>query len=104
MSDFEQTAIGNSRMLTSKWPVPQGGNQRGKDMGNAILLDHLATSNEICEAFAFSSLDVFERISAGEVCCEVASDSRGGIRVLAEEFAWLALAKQAMEAIETRSN
>jgi hypothetical protein len=73
-------------------------------MGNAILLDHLATWHEICDALAFSSLDVFKRISAGEVCCEVAPDSRGGIRVLAEEFAWLALAKQAMEAMETRSN
>ena len=70
-------------------------------MDNPMLLDHLATWNEVCDALAFSSLDVFERISACEVCCEVAPDSRGGVRVLAEEFAWLALAKEAME---TRSN
>ena len=70
-------------------------------MGSAVLLDHLATLNEVCDALAFSSLDAFERINACEVCCEVAPDSRGGVRVLAEEFAWLALAKEAME---TRSN
>ena len=69
-------------------------------MGRAMLLDHLATWNEVCDALAFSSPDVFERISACGVC-EVAPDSRGGVRVLAEEFAWLALAKEAMQA---RSN
>lgn len=65
-------------------------------MDTAMRLDHLATWNEVCDALAFSSLDVSERISACEVCCEVAPDSRGGVRVLAEEFAWLALAKEAM--------
>jgi hypothetical protein len=81
--------------------IAAGRKQRGKEMGSAMLLDHLATWNEVCDALAFSSLDVFERISGCEVCCEVAPDSRGGVRVLAEEFAWLALAK---EAIEARSN
>jgi hypothetical protein len=70
-------------------------------MDPAMLLDHLATWNEVCDAVGFSSLDVFGRISACEACCEVAPDSRGGARVFAEEFAWLALAWQA---IETKSN
>jgi hypothetical protein len=84
--------------------LPQGGNKARQRYGQPILampLDHLATWNEVCDAVAFSSPDVFERISACEVCCEVAPDSRGGVRVLAEEFAWLALAKEAMQA---RSN
>jgi hypothetical protein len=70
-------------------------------MGSAMPLDHLATWNEVCDALAFSSPDVFRRISASEICCEVAPDARGGVRVLAEEFAWLALAREAMQA---RSN
>jgi hypothetical protein len=70
-------------------------------MASAMLLDHLATWNEVCDALAFSWPAVFERISTCEVCCEVAPDARGGVRVLAEEFAWLELAKVAMEA---RSN
>lgn len=70
-------------------------------MESILRMDHLATWNEVCEALAFSSLDVSERVRACEVCCEVAPDSRGGVKVLAEELAWLALAK---EAIEPRSN
>ena len=64
-------------------------------------LDHLATWNEVCDALAFSSFDVFEQKRACEVCCEVAPDSLGGVRVLPEDFAWLALANEEME---TRSN
>jgi len=70
-------------------------------MNSAMLLDHLATWNEVCDALEFSSLDVFERINACGACREVAPDSRGGVRVLGEEFAWMALAKEAMA---TRSN
>lgn len=84
--------------------LPQGGDKARQRYGQPILampLDHLATWNEVCDALAFSSPDVFERLSAWEVCCEVAPDSQGGVRVLAEEFAWLALAKEAMQA---RSN
>jgi len=84
--------------------LPQGGDKARQRYGQPILampLDHLATWNEVCDALAFSSPDVFERLSACEVCCEVAPDSQGGVRVLAEEFAWLALAKEAMQA---RSN
>jgi hypothetical protein len=81
--------------------IAAGGNRRGTVMNTVISLDHLATWNEVCDALAFSSLDVLEQKRACEVCCEVAPDSRGGVRVLAEELAWLALAK---EALETRSN
>ncbi len=70
-------------------------------MENIIQMDHLATWSEVCDALASSSLDVFERMSSCGVCCEVVHDSRGGVRVLGEEVAWLALAKEAME---TRSN
>jgi hypothetical protein len=66
-------------------------------MGNSTALDHRATWNEVCEALAFSSLDVYERGPACGVCCEVAPDQHGGVRVVAEELAWLALAKEALD-------
>jgi hypothetical protein len=66
-------------------------------MESTMQTDHVATWNEVCDALAFSSLDTFERMRGCEVCCEVAPDSRGGVRVLGEESAWLALAKEAME-------
>ncbi len=70
-------------------------------MQSAMQLDHLATWNEVCDALAFSSGDTLDRMHSGEVCCEVAPDSRGGVKILGEELAWLALAREAME---TRSN
>jgi hypothetical protein len=71
-------------------------------MERAMRMDHLATWNEVCDALAFSSVDTFDRMrGGGEVCCEVAPDSRGGVKILGEELAWLALAREAME---TRSN
>jgi len=70
-------------------------------MESAFRMDHVATWNEVCDALAFSSVDTLGRMRGGEVCCEVAPDSRGGVKVLAEELAWLVLAREAME---TRSN
>jgi hypothetical protein len=70
-------------------------------MESAVRTDHVATWNEVCDALAFSSVDIFDRMRGGEVCCEVTPDARGGVKVLAEELAWLALAREAME---TRSN
>jgi hypothetical protein len=70
-------------------------------MESAVRMDHLATWNEVCDALAFSSVDIFDRMRGGEVCCEVAPDARGGVKVLVEELAWLALAREAME---TKSN
>jgi hypothetical protein len=70
-------------------------------MESAMRMDHLATWNEVCDALAFSSVDTFEGTHACEVCCEVAPDSRGGVKVIAEELAWLALAREAMK---TKSN
>jgi hypothetical protein len=70
-------------------------------MESATRTDHLATWNEVCDALAFSSVDTFERTRACEVGCEVAPESRGGVQVPAEELAWLALAREAME---TKSN
>jgi len=66
-------------------------------MESTMQMDHLATWSEVCDALACSSLDASERVRACEVCCEVAPDSRGGVKVLAEELAWLALAREAME-------
>lgn len=66
-------------------------------MRDATLLDHRATWNEVCEALAFSSLDAYERGPGCEVCCEVAPDLDGGVTVVAEELAWLALAKEALD-------
>jgi hypothetical protein len=68
----------------------------GKIMTNTTPLDHRATWNEVCEALAFSSLDAYERGPRCEVCCEVAPDLDGGVTVVAEELAWLALAKEAL--------
>ena len=51
----------------------------------------------MCEALAFSSLDANERGPGKEACCEVAPDLRGGVRVVAEELAWMALAKEALD-------
>jgi hypothetical protein len=64
---------------------------------NTTQLDHRATWNEVCEALAFSSLDDHERGSGYGVCCEVAPDSDGSVKVMAEELAWLALAKEALD-------
>jgi hypothetical protein len=66
-------------------------------MRSSTQLDHRATWNEVCEALAFSSLDGYERGPGCEVCCEVAPDIRGGVRFMAEELAWLALAKQVLD-------
>jgi len=66
-------------------------------MGSSTQLDHCATWNEVCEALAFSPLDGYERGPGWEVCCEVAPDVHGGVRVVAEELAWLALAKEALD-------
>lgn len=66
-------------------------------MESAMRMDHLATWNEVCDALACSSVDMFDRLRGGELCCEVAPDSRGGVKALGEELAWLALAREAME-------
>jgi hypothetical protein len=66
-------------------------------MRSSTRLDHRATWNEVCEALAFSSLDAYERGPGCEVCCEVAPDPQGGVTFMAEELAWLALAKQALD-------
>jgi hypothetical protein len=66
-------------------------------MNSSTQLDHRATWNEVCEALAFSPLDAYERRPSWEVCCEAALDSRGGVRFMAEELAWLALAKEALD-------
>lgn len=66
-------------------------------MRSSAHLDHRATWNEVCEALAFSSLDANERGPGKEACCEVAPDLRGGVRVVAEELAWMALAKEALD-------
>lgn len=65
-------------------------------MRDATPLDHRATWKEVCEALAFSSLDAYEPGPACGVCCEVAPDLDGGVRVVAEELAWLAIAKEAL--------
>ncbi len=70
-------------------------------MQSAIRMDHLATWNEVCDALAVSSVDMFDRVRGGQACCEVAPDSRGGVKILGEELAWLALAREAMQ---TKSN
>jgi hypothetical protein len=66
-------------------------------MRNATPLDHRATWNEVCEALAFSSLDAYERAPVPGVCCEVSADLDGRVTVAAEELAWLALAKEALD-------
>jgi hypothetical protein len=66
-------------------------------MRDATPLDHRATWNEVCQALAFSSLDAYERGPGWGVCCEVAPDLDGGVTVVAEELAWLALAKEALD-------
>jgi len=66
-------------------------------MRNVIPVDHRATWNEVCEALAFSSLDAYERDPRCGVCCEVAPNLDGSVRVMAEELAWLALAKEALD-------
>jgi hypothetical protein len=68
----------------------------GKVMRDATLLDRRATWNEVCEALAFSSLDAYERSPGHGVCCEVAPDLDGTAKVMAEELAWLGLAKEAL--------
>ncbi|HKN75366.1 MAG TPA: hypothetical protein VJW94_09325 [Candidatus Acidoferrum sp.] len=66
-------------------------------MRGTIPLDHVATWNEVCEALAFSSLDAYGRGPVSDICCEVSPDLQGGVRVAAEELAWMALAKGAMD-------
>jgi len=66
-------------------------------MDNFTPSDHRATWDEVCEALAFSSRDAHERSPGREVSNEVASDSRGDVRFTAEEFAWLRLAKEALD-------
>jgi hypothetical protein len=65
-------------------------------MRSSTQLDHRATWNEVCEALAFSSLEPYDCSPGREVCCEVTPDLRGGVKVIAEEVAWLALAKEAL--------
>jgi hypothetical protein len=66
-------------------------------MRDATPLDHRATWNEVCEALVFSSLDAYERGPGLGVCCEVAPDLDGSAKVVTEELAWLALAKEALD-------
>ncbi len=66
-------------------------------MRNAAPLDHRATWNEVCEALAFSSLEAYEQGPGSRACCEVGPDLDGGVTVVAEELAWLALAKEALD-------
>ncbi len=66
-------------------------------MRSAAPLDHRATWNEICEALAFSSLEAYEQGPGSRACCEVGPDLDGGVTVVAEELAWLALAKEALD-------
>jgi len=65
-------------------------------MRSSTQVDHRSTWDEVCEALAFSSLDASERKAGWEVSCDVAPDLRGGVSVVAEELAWLALAKEAL--------
>jgi hypothetical protein len=67
-------------------------------MRSTTQLDHRATWNEVCEALTFSSPEVpWERGPGFGVCCEVAPDLQGGVQVVAEELAWLALAKESLD-------
>jgi hypothetical protein len=66
-------------------------------MRGSTPLDHRATWNEVCEALAFSPLDAYERDPGCGVCCEVAPDLDGNVKVMAEELAWLALAKETLD-------
>jgi hypothetical protein len=66
-------------------------------MRSSTQVDHRTTWDEVCEALAFSSLDSYEQGACCEVCCEVEPDLEGGVRVVAEELAWLALAKEALD-------
>jgi hypothetical protein len=66
-------------------------------MRSSTEVDHRATWDEVCEALAFSSLDDYEQGPGCGVCCEVEPDLQGGVKVVAEELAWLALAKEAMD-------
>lgn len=66
-------------------------------MRSSMQLDHRSTWNEVCEALAFSSLDASEGRPGCAVCCEVEPDLRGGVKVVAEELAWLVLAKEALD-------
>jgi hypothetical protein len=66
-------------------------------MESSTQLDHRATWNEVCDALAISSLDAYERGPGREVCFEAAPDLRSGLRVIAEELAWLRLAKEALD-------
>jgi hypothetical protein len=66
-------------------------------MQSSMQVDHCATWEEVCEALAFSPLDDYEQGSGCGICCELTPDSLGGVRVVAEELAWLALAKEALD-------
>jgi hypothetical protein len=77
--------------------VSAGEKSGGKLMRNAAPLDHRATWNEVCEALAFSSLEAYEQGPGSRACCEVGPDLDGGVTVVAEELAWLALAKEALD-------
>jgi hypothetical protein len=77
--------------------VSAGEKSGGKLMRNAAPLDHRATWNEVCEALAFSSLEAYEQGPGCRVCCEVEPDLDSGVTVVAEELAWLTLAKEALD-------
>ena len=66
-------------------------------MRSSMQLDHRSTWNEVCEALASSSLDAYERGPGCEICCEVMPVVQGGVKVVGEELAWLALAKEALD-------
>lgn len=69
----------------------------GKFMESSIRLDHTATWNEVCEALAFSSLSDLRAGRAPDSDNEGAPDFGAGVGFLAEDLAWMALARKVQD-------
>jgi hypothetical protein len=66
-------------------------------MESSIRLDHIATWNEVCEALAFSSLSDLGAGPARDSDSEGAPDFGAGVGFLAEDLAWMALARKVQD-------
>jgi len=68
-------------------------------MGSYAQLDHQATWNEVCEALALSSLESNEFVLDAGFHREPAVQHTEGVGLLAEELAWLALARRVLDPV-----
>jgi len=66
-------------------------------MERCVRLDHLATSNEVCDALSYLSREAFELAHAHEVDGEFEDGRSDAVGSLSEELAWLRVANEVLD-------